>query len=57
MVKAGNRLLVCAPSNCAVDNVLEKLVQYSPIKAVRLGHPTRMQVLLLRNINWVKNSY
>lgn len=43
-VKAGNRVLACAPSNVAVDNILEKLTQAnSSIKAIRLGHPTRMQ--------------
>lgn len=42
-VKAGNRVLACAPSNVAVDNILEKLVANSSVKAVRLGHPTRMQ--------------
>lgn len=42
-VKAGNRVLACAPSNVAVDNMLEKLVASSSVKAIRLGHPTRMQ--------------
>ena len=42
-VKAGNRILACAPSNVAVDNLLEKLVRGTSVKAVRLGHPTRMQ--------------
>lgn len=42
-VKAGNRVLACAPSNVAVDNILEKLVSNSSVKAIRLGHPTRMQ--------------
>lgn len=42
-VKAGNRVLACAPSNVAVDNMLEKLVSNSSVKAIRLGHPTRMQ--------------
>lgn len=27
----------------AVDNILEKLVSNSSVKAIRLGHPTRMQ--------------
>lgn len=42
-MKAGNRVLACAPSNVAVDNILEKLVSNSSVKAIRLGHPTRMQ--------------
>ncbi len=42
-VKAGGRVLACAPSNVAVDNMLEKLIANSSVKAIRLGHPTRMQ--------------
>lgn len=41
-VKAGNKVLACAPSNVAVDNLLEKLVAYSSVRTIRLGHPTRM---------------
>ena len=47
-MKAGNRILVCAPSNVAVDNVLEKLSPYSFVKTVRIGHPTRMQSSIQR---------
>ena len=43
-IKAGNKVLACAPSNVAVDNMLEKLISSnSSVKAIRLGHPTRMQ--------------
>jgi ATP-dependent RNA/DNA helicase IGHMBP2 len=45
-VKAGSRVLACAPSNVAVDNMLEKLVSNSSVKAIRLGHPTRMQEVI-----------
>jgi superfamily I DNA and/or RNA helicase len=40
-VRQGQRVLVCAPSNLAVDNVLERLLAWSE-KAVRLGHPARV---------------
>ena len=33
-VKAGNKVLVCAPSNVAVDNLLERLVK-NKVKVVR----------------------
>ncbi|GAB6029019.1 DNA-binding protein SMUBP-2 [Chamberlinius hualienensis] len=34
------RVLVCAPSNVAVDNIAEKLI-HTEVKIVRLGHPAR----------------
>lgn len=37
----GDRVLACAPSNTAVDNMLERLVA-TGIRAVRLGHPARV---------------
>ncbi|KAL4229741.1 DNA-binding protein SMUBP-2 [Mactra antiquata] len=39
-VKAGNKVLACAPSNIAVDNLVERLVD-SKYRIVRLGHPAR----------------
>jgi superfamily I DNA and/or RNA helicase len=40
-VRRGERVLVCAPSNLAVDNLLERLLAAGE-KAVRLGHPARV---------------
>ena len=40
-VRMGQKVLVTAPSNTAVDNVLEKLLAAGQ-KAVRLGHPARV---------------
>jgi ATP-dependent RNA/DNA helicase IGHMBP2 len=40
-VRRGQKVLACAPSNLAVDNLLERLLQHGE-KAVRLGHPARV---------------
>ncbi|HEV3116161.1 MAG TPA: AAA domain-containing protein [Gemmataceae bacterium] len=40
-VRRGHKVLACAPSNLAVDNVLERLVAAGE-QAVRLGHPARV---------------
>jgi superfamily I DNA and/or RNA helicase len=40
-VHRGERILACAPSNLAVDNLLERLLACGE-KAVRLGHPARV---------------
>ncbi|XP_048581003.1 DNA-binding protein SMUBP-2 isoform X2 [Nematostella vectensis] len=39
--KCGMKVLACAPSNIAVDNLVEKLAR-SKAKVVRLGHPARL---------------
>jgi superfamily I DNA and/or RNA helicase len=40
-VSRGEKVLACAPSNLAVDNMLERLVAANE-KAIRLGHPARV---------------
>jgi ATP-dependent RNA/DNA helicase IGHMBP2 len=41
-VAAGERILACAPSNVAVDNLAERLLR-AGLRIVRLGHPARVQ--------------
>lgn len=40
-VKRGSKILACAASNIAVDNIVERLVRHR-VKLVRLGHPARL---------------
>ncbi len=40
-VQMGQRVLACAPSNTAVDNLLERLVARMP-SVLRVGHPARV---------------
>ena len=40
-VRRGERVLACAPSNTAVDNLLERLVGRLP-NVLRIGHPARV---------------
>lgn len=40
-VRRGQKVLACAPSNLAVDNLLERLLANDE-RAVRLGHPARV---------------
>jgi superfamily I DNA and/or RNA helicase len=40
-VRGGHKVLACAPSNMAVDNIFERLLAFGE-RAVRLGHPARV---------------
>ena len=40
-IHRGEKVLACAPSNLAVDNILERLLAKGE-RAVRLGHPARV---------------
>jgi len=40
-VRRGDRVLACAPSNTAVDNLLERVVPLVP-EVLRVGHPARV---------------
>jgi superfamily I DNA and/or RNA helicase len=40
-IRRGDKVLACAPSNLAVDNLLERLLAQGE-SAVRLGHPARV---------------
>jgi ATP-dependent RNA/DNA helicase IGHMBP2 len=40
-VNQGSRVLACAPSNTAVDNLMERLVAMMP-NVIRVGHPARV---------------
>ena len=39
--KLGMRILACAGSNIAVDNIVERLDK-AKVKVCRIGHPARM---------------
>ena len=41
LVRRGKRVIACAPSNIAVDNMVERLTSFG-IQCVRVGHPARM---------------
>ncbi|CAI5513333.1 unnamed protein product, partial [Closterium sp. Naga37s-1] len=48
-VKRGSKVLVCAASNIAVDNLVERLVPHKQVRAVRVGHPARLLPSILNS--------
>eukprot|EP00039_Didymoeca_costata_P015827 m.274218 g.274218 ORF g.274218 m.274218 type:complete len:1007 (-) comp16286_c0_seq6:4357-7377(-) len=42
LARSGSRILAAAPSNIAVDNLVERLARYNDISVVRVGHPARL---------------
>ncbi|KAL0486493.1 hypothetical protein AKO1_012023 [Acrasis kona] len=43
------RIMVCAPSNVAVDNIVEKLSNVPKLRIVRMGHPARLMESVLKH--------
>ncbi|XP_053208694.1 DNA-binding protein SMUBP-2-like [Panonychus citri] len=41
LVEKGRKVLVCAPSNIAIDNLVERLASFEVRNMIRLGHPAR----------------
>lgn len=41
-VKRGQRVLACAGSNVAVDNIVERICKNKAVHPCRIGHPSRM---------------
>ena len=54
-VKRGNKILACASSNVAVDNIVERLSRLKLFKQkiVRVGHPAR----LLQDVSTLNKMY
>jgi superfamily I DNA and/or RNA helicase len=48
LVDRGKKVLACAPSNVAVDNIVEKL-NGSKVKVLRIGHPARILPSVLKH--------
>jgi superfamily I DNA and/or RNA helicase len=41
-VKKGQKVLACAGSNVAVDNIVERICRNKLVHPCRIGHPSRM---------------
>lgn len=55
-VIAGESILVCAPSNAAVDLLVEKLIDRG-IETLRFGHPARVEEKILNQTLDAKTAY
>lgn len=49
LVKAGQRVLVCGPSNISVDNLVERLSRHKLPSMLRVGHPARLLPSVVRH--------
>ncbi|MHA2620200.1 MAG: IGHMBP2 family helicase [bacterium JZ-2024 1] len=47
MVRLGQKVLACADSNTAIDNMVEGLLEVPGLRIVRMGHPARVMPRLL----------
>lgn len=57
LLARGQRLLVCGPSNLAVDNIVERLsLADKDVKMIRLGHPARLLPAVLAHSMEVLSS-
>ncbi|XP_053208695.1 DNA-binding protein SMUBP-2-like [Panonychus citri] len=48
LVKRGLKVLVCAPSNIAIDNLVGRLASFKIENMIRLGHPARASENVLK---------
>ena len=64
-LKRDAKILCCAPSNIAVDNLVERLGRNKELKLIRLGHPARLlesiqrfslESIVMENYQDVKNA-
>jgi ATP-dependent RNA/DNA helicase IGHMBP2 len=64
-MKRDAKILCCAPSNVAVDNLVERLGRKKQLKLIRLGHPARLlesiqrfslESIVMENYQDVKNA-
>jgi ATP-dependent RNA/DNA helicase IGHMBP2 len=64
-MKRDAKILCCAPSNIAVDNLVERLGRKRQLKLIRLGHPARLlesiqrfslESIVMENYQDVKNA-
>ncbi len=64
-MKRDAKILCCAPSNIAVDNLVERLGRKKQLKLIRLGHPARLlesiqrfslESVVMENYQDVKNA-
>ncbi|CAF1488530.1 unnamed protein product [Rotaria sordida] len=64
-LKHDGKILCCAPSNIAVDNLIERLGRKKEFKLIRLGHPARLlesiqcfslESIVMENYQDVKNT-